>query len=180
MVDRGDAHGRSGIRIRLLVPVAGKEHARVVLPLHERVDRVSVRLDGGPDHLAVVVFRDLGLLDALRAPLRGFLPGVCGVRDAERDVADAVAVLVRVPRHEGVRRHRPREHVPGIALLAQPGRPVAYARLGPGVCRDMEAERLRVVVGGLPGVPHEVLHVVDRLDGHGVVLVRHPVTSALS
>ena len=82
--------------------VAGQEGAAMVAVLDERVDRVAVGRDrreaDDAAGIAQLVRRD----EALGAGLDRVLPGVLDVRDAERDVTDAVAVAAMVFGDRGV------------------------------------------------------------------------------
>ncbi len=60
---------RLGIVAVLFLPEPGHERAGVVLPFHERVNRVAVSLDAGDHHLTVIVAKHLGLENHLSPTL---------------------------------------------------------------------------------------------------------------
>src|SRR5439155_13045604 len=86
------------------------------------------------------------------------------------DVLHAVAVREHVLRDRALGPHGAGEDDPGLALLQDVGGAVADLGLRARVGGDVEAERLGVVEGGLPRVPHVVLDVVDAHERHVVVL----------
>ena len=81
----------------------------------------------------------------------------------------AVAVRAREARDLAVRAQAAREHEADLALLEHVRRAVADARLGPGVGRTREAERVLVEVRRLLRVADPELEVVPAVDRHEVV-----------
>ena len=146
----------------------GEEVASVVAALDEQVLRLAVRCNRGEPDVAVVVFELVGGLHAARAVGDRVLVGGRGIRDAQRDLVHAVAVSLVVLGDLVVTGQRPGEDETDPALLEHVRDAVAAARLEPAVSGLGEAERVRVVVGGLGGVPDEQLQVVDAVDWHRV------------
>ena len=170
VVDQLDPHRRPLVDDRFLGAIAREEWARVVLPLDERMQGVAVRGDGRVHHLAVLVLEHGGLQDGPRSALGGLLPGIGGIGDPEGHVLHPIPVLAHVFGDHPLRAHRPGEHVAGLALFDHPRGAVAQLRLWTGVRGDVEAERLRVVEGGLSRVAHVVLDMVDPDERHEVLV----------
>jgi hypothetical protein len=90
------------------------------------------------------------------------------VGDPQGDVLDAVAVEGGELADAGVPPQAAREHEPDLVLLEDVARAVADTRLGPGIRRLPEAERVLVVVRGLLRVAHVELDVVPAVERHEV------------
>ena len=145
--------------------VAGEIRARVLLAVHEVVDRLAVRRDGGELDATVLVLDPARLVDSARAALQRLPVGLGRVGHAEGDVLDAVAVHVCVPRDLVVGPESARDDEARVALLEDVGRAVAHPRLGACVRGRVEAERALVEVGRLLGVPHPELEVSQPSSG---------------
>ena len=147
---------------------AGRDTARVVAAVDERVDRVAVGGDRRQLDAAELVLDHVGLGDAARAALDGLTVGSGRVGDGQGDVLDAVAVLEHMLRDLVVAVESGGEDEADVALLDHVGRAVADAGLGPRVRGQVEAERVLVEVGGLLGVADPELEVIPALDRHEV------------
>ena len=115
--------------VRPLLDVAGQVRAGVVGAADEGVHDVAVGRDRGELDAAVLVLEPLGLAHAARSTLDGHSERLARVRNADRDVADAVAVGAVEARDLVVVRERTRQDEPDVALLEHVGRAVADARL---------------------------------------------------
>jgi len=168
VIDREQSRALVRCVRRLDCAVAGQVRPFVTVAADEGMHDVAVRRDRRQHDLAEVVLDELGLAHAARTALDRFLVGVSGVRDTQRDVLDAVAVLVRVIADLVTGMERAREHEADVALLENVARAIPYARLWACVRRAAEAECVLVVIGGLLGVPDPELDVIPSVDGHEV------------
>lgn len=153
---------------------AGEVGALVVGALHQGVAGLAVRGDGGEDHGAVLVLDLVRLGEAACAVLDGVRVRGTGVRDLDREVDDAVAVLGDVVGEEGAplggRFDHGGEDEAGGAVGQDVTRGLAAAVLRSGVGDQLHAEGGRVVVRGLLGVAHGEDDRVHSLDREGVGL----------
>src|SRR5262245_6881674 len=136
---------------------------------HERVHHLAVGRDRGDLDAAVLVLEPLRLAHAARAALDGHGVRLLGVRDAHRDVANAVAVLRGEARDLVVVAQRTRQDEADLALTEDVGRPIAHARLGSRVRVARKAEGVLEVVRGLLRVPDPELDVVPALERHRIL-----------
>ena len=170
VVDLEEVHARRGARRLLDLPVARREHAVVVAPVDERVADLAVRADRAPAQDAVLAAVELDGLDRRRrAAGRRLAPGRGGVVDAERDVLDAVAVLVDVLGDLAVRAQRAGHDERDVVLAHDVADAIADARLEARVGDRREAPQRAEVVRRLLGVADPELDVVDAVQGQEVL-----------
>ena len=152
--------------------------------LDEGVDRVTVRLDGGDDHFAVLIFHNFGLADTCRTPTHGLLVDAGRIIHCERHILDAVTMLGVVRRELLMVRIQWRREYKGELVVAHDVR-AKLSRLGLQslrrynptkheirskakskqttylVCHIFEAHSRRVERRGLLGVAHPEPNVVE-------------------
>jgi hypothetical protein len=174
VVDREQAE--AGRRHPVLVhpDVAREVRARVVVPVHERVDVLAVRADGGQLDTPKVVLEPVRLDDADRAALDGVPVGVLGARHGQRHILDAVSVRAREARDLAVRPQPARDDEPDVVLFEHVRGAIADTGLRAGVRNPVEPERALVEVCGLLRVADPELDVIPALDRHEVLFAHDP------
>src|SRR5581483_8890382 len=155
--------------------VARQVRALVGMTVDERVHDIAVRRDGGELDGAELILDRLRLEHSARAALHRLPVGLLGVRHAQRDVLDAVAVHVREVADLVPAPQRARHDEANVVLLEDVARAVAHSRLGARVRGAAEAERVLVVVRGLLRVSDPELDVIPTVEGHEVVGHQGPV-----
>src|SRR5262249_48828534 len=149
--------------------VTWKEEAAIIPPLNERMNRVAVDLDGGDHRLAAVIAQCARLVHRQRAALHSLGARIARVLYPERDIADAVAVLLNVVGDVASGAQRRREKNANLVLLQQVRRSIARSCFGSAITDELKAERALIVVGRLLRVTHIELDVVGAVDREDVV-----------
>src|SRR5690349_985369 len=144
------------------------EQALVVLAFYEAVDRFTVRLDPGDDDFAILVGQRFWCIRRLRAALYRQLERSPRIIDPERDVLDAVAVLVHVGRDVAVRPQRSGENDSDFVLDDHVAGTITRTGLGPAISYDFVAKNLAIKLRGLLCIPDVELDEIRPVDREGV------------
>ena len=133
--------------------VAGQVRTRIIGALYERVPGVTVGGDRGEHHSAGCVLDDPRLMHAAGAVSHGVLIRGRRRRDADREIHHAIAMGRNVSAELGARAYRAAQHQARVPRLQHVTGLVPAAGLRTPVGNTAHAERGRVEVGGLAGVP---------------------------
>ena len=141
--------------------VAREKRPLVVLVRDQRVDGVTVGVDGSPANRTVFILYVVRLLGRQSAATDRFRKSLVGIGNLERNVANAVAMFSNVLGCHIIRCHGSRQNEIRLALAHRIGSALALARFQSAVSNLRKAESLAIEVGRLPGVAHPEFDVMN-------------------
>jgi hypothetical protein len=143
--------------------VPRQERSGVIPIRDDGVDRLSVGVHRRPAYRPELIFGIVWLYGRLRASPNGLGKREVSILNVQADILHAVAMFLYVLSDRAVGGERGRQDESRLVLPQHIGRLGAAPRLQTLVGDLREAESLAVVVGGLLGIPHIELNVVDLL-----------------